>query len=433
MGRKCKNLSRRKFIKLTGASTIGAMVIACDSKDGEPSEQKIFEDAGPDTDSGSKFDVILKGGSVYLDGVFSPADSGVSNGTIVSIDPTLSLSGDSNTDMLDCTDKYVTPGWVDFHVHIGNLGVELDKLGAPMGVTALLDAGTWGGKNFDQFLSDYYNKNPNQIDIFTMANLREDGITLKNNFIPHDEQYNDVEGATRILANYPNIVKGLKCRTDESLMNEDDPLLMVKATSTLGAELNVPVMYHFNTPPPTVLDLLDYTKPGDIITHCLRPMDNGILAQDETVLPEVLAEKANGLLFDVGHGRSSFSFKTAIAAIEQGFIDFTISSDIHTMSLSQKAKTFANVLSKFLICGMTLEQVIERCTTVPRKWLDLEWQIAAEKSLDLTVFSIAAGDFTYTDCIDEERTASERIIPEYTIVKGKVFRAGDRDREVFLD
>ena len=113
-------------------------------------------------------------------------------------------------------------------------------------------------------------------------------------------------------------------------------------------------MYHLGKPPPHVLDFLEYAKPGDVITHFLGFRENCILDDRRQIYPEVLDAKEKGIIFDVGHGLASFYFENAEAALDQGFVDFNISSDIWGLSKGAHALTFANVLSKFLALGLSL-------------------------------------------------------------------------------
>ena len=59
--------------------------------------------------------MILRNGSVFTDlGRFIPADVELAGDRIVRVAPANTLEGD---EVLDCTGKYVTPGFVDIHMH----------------------------------------------------------------------------------------------------------------------------------------------------------------------------------------------------------------------------------------------------------------------------------------------------------------------------
>jgi dihydroorotase len=118
----------------------------------------------------------------------------------------------------------------------------------------------------------------------------------------------------------------------------------------------------------------------------------------------------------------SFSFPVAEKALEQGFDDFTISSDLYVLSTPFRARNFANVLSKFLAIGMKLEDVMDRCTTKAAPILGLERDIAEGKPAVLTIFRVEEGRFRFRDCWGELRTGTRRIVPTAALHEGALFR-----------
>jgi dihydroorotase len=72
-------------------------------------------------------------------------------------------------------------------------------------------------------------------------------------------------------------------------------------------------------------------------------------------------------LFDVGHGGGAFFWRQAVPAIKQGFKPDVISTDLHSDSMNGGMKDMANVMSKFLNIGLTLEEVIEKSTASPAR------------------------------------------------------------------
>ena len=85
-------------------------------------------------------------------------------------------------------------------------------------------------------------------------------------------------------------------------------------------------------------------------------------------MPAALAAKQRGVMFDVGHGGGSFDFTVAEVAIPGGCTPDTISSDIHVFSGNSPGMPYLpNVMSKFIILGFTLEQVVAMATTAPAK------------------------------------------------------------------
>ena len=112
------------------------------------------------------YDLILKNG-IVLD-CFYPMekklDLAISEGKIAAVG---TFCEDDGRLVLDCTDCIITPGLIDFHLHLfyrgSTLGVPADLALLPNGVTTGIDAGTSGVWNYEscqalnQFnLSNYY-------------------------------------------------------------------------------------------------------------------------------------------------------------------------------------------------------------------------------------------------------------------------------------
>src|SRR5262245_60695380 len=66
-----------------------------------------------------QFDVIVRGGSLVLQGEVRSADIGIAEGRIVAIEPGLP---DSAKESVDATGLHVFPGLIDSHVHFNEPG-----------------------------------------------------------------------------------------------------------------------------------------------------------------------------------------------------------------------------------------------------------------------------------------------------------------------
>ena len=81
-----------------------------------------------------------------------------------------------------------------------------------------------------------------------------------------------------------------------------------------------------------------------------------------TVKQAVLEARERGVLFDIGHGKGSFAFKTARAMLANGFYPDTISSDVHLLCIDGPAFDQVTTMSKFLCMGMPLPDVVAAST-----------------------------------------------------------------------
>src|SRR5258707_4101484 len=85
----------------------------------------------------------------------------------------------------------------------------------------------------------------------------------------------------------------------------------------------------------------------------------------EAGLP-VICVKQRGVVFDIGHGGGSFDYTVAEAAIQQGCLPDTISSDIHVFSGNTPGMPYLTwVMSKFMGLGFSLEDVVAMATIKP--------------------------------------------------------------------
>jgi Predicted amidohydrolase len=73
------------------------------------------------------------------------------------------------------------------------------------------------------------------------------------------------------------------------------------------------------------------------------------------------------VLFDVGHGGGSFVFRNAVPAVQQGFYPDTISTDLHTGSMNGAMMDMLTTMSKFLVMGVPLNDVVRQSTVNPAK------------------------------------------------------------------
>lgn len=372
---------------------------------------------------------ILKNGSVFIGGKYIKADMEVTGGVITRLETSIDPMVSPDTKIMDCTNLYISPGWVDLHCHIGGVGVDPDILGPEMGVTALVEAGTYGPETFSTFMDEYYNRSV--IPIYMFLNVRKNGIQVTNILFDSVPGVEDVEGAQQLVETYPNIIKGFKVRLDSMNTSGDNPAFLAKVTAELGAKLKLPVAYHLGNPDPSITDFLQNAKSGDIIAHFLRQRNNSIINASGMIRPEVMDAKSKGVCFDVAHGVASFEFDSAKRALDQGFTDFTISSDLWLLPSWARCRTFSNVASKFLALGLPIEDVTYKISSRPREMLNIPSMIEINKPIDLTVFSLREGDFEYSDTSGSELSCAQRIIPEYTLINNTLIRAGNRDRRLF--
>jgi dihydroorotase len=365
-------------------------------------------------------ELVLRQVRVFYQGRWQELDLYLAGGKIAALVPA-GGAGPAAGQSLSLKGRIASPGWVDLHAHVlplrfGGIGTWPEKIGLRTGVTALLDVGTTGAKNFpllhDRVIS--HSRTP----IYALLNIKAHGIRVTK-LGRETEPDVDLAAMAEVVRRYPDRIKGIKVTASKEHMLARDPIRYVQLAREAGDRLGLPLMVHFGRTPPELAELLPLMKKGDLLTHALRDGGHTILDKSGRVREDVLAAQARGVRFDVGHGVASFSFAVAEQALAQGFEGFSISSDLYLLSRPYRARTFAHVLSKFLALGMPLEKVLERASVWPAEWLKLGRGLEAGSEATLTVFRLEEGRFKLRDCWNQVRIGKERIVPELTVLQGQ--------------
>jgi hypothetical protein len=117
----------------------------------------------------------------------------------------------------------------------------------------------------------------------------------------------------------------------------------------VAEQLRLPMMVHIDHPPPTLQQVLERLRPGDVLTHCFRPFPNTPVGPDDRPHDFVVAARERGVLFDIGHGMGSLSFEVAREMLATGFPPDTISSDVHALCVDGGSISATPVLAKSVL------------------------------------------------------------------------------------
>jgi dihydroorotase len=186
-------------------------------------------------------------------------------------------------------------------------------------------------------------------------------------------------------------------------------------------EVGMPLMAHIDHPPPTYEEVLARLRPGDVLTHAFRPFPNTPATAQGTVKKAVLDARERGVLFDIGHGKGSFAFKTARAMLANGFYPDTISSDIHQLCIDGPAFDQVTTMSKFLCMGMSLSDVIAASTENAAMALRRPelGSLKPGSVGDATLISVKQGQFDYEDVVGEHLIGDRKIVSEGVVIGGR--------------
>jgi dihydroorotase len=217
-----------------------------------------------------------------------------------------------------------------------------------------------------------------------------------------------------------DLIVGIKVRLGRHASGDQGMAPFEHAIQT-AEEVGMPLMVHIDEPPPSYEEVLARMRPGDVLTHCFRPFPNTPATPQGTVKRGVLEARERGVLFDVGHGKGSFAFRTARAMLANGFLPDTISSDVHQLCINGPAFDQVTTMSKFLCMGVELGEVIRRATVnaamaVRRPELG---SLKPGSVGDATVLSVAEGAFDYVDVVGEIMVGDRKIVSEGVVIGGK--------------
>ena len=412
--------SRRHFV------TAGASVAALAAV---PSG--VFATMGPS----DKFDLLIRNANVVDpgQGLSGMRDIGIRYGLIEAIEP--SIATDRALRVMDAGGKLVTPGLIDLHCHTfpygSAIGIPADELVAHQCTTTVVSAGDAGANNFAGFRR--YAVPASRTRQFAFVHIAVAGLAG----FPVPELFNidyaQVEVAARAVAENADMVLGVKVRMSENVIARHglEPLKRaIKACDMSGVPAKV--MCHIGGVADRALmsQILDLFRPGDVLTHCYSgaPNNAGLgtnIVQDGKLLPAALAAKKRGIIFDIGHGGGSFDYTIAEAAIAQGCLPDTISSDVHVFSGNSPGMPYLPwVMSKMIGLGFSMSEVISMATAAPARVISRipkhgSLQIGAPA--DLSILEIVEGPVSFVDTRENKREGKVFLRPSGTVVAGVAF------------
>ena len=375
------------------------------------------------------FDLLLRGARLVDDTV---SDIALKDGKIAALGnvdgsalKTIELGG-------EC---YVSAGWIDSHVHCYPKSPiyhdQPDSVGIATGVTTVVDAGSTGADDIDDF---YTLTREAATEVYALLNISRVGLIAQNELA--NMANIDADAVRQAVKRHPDFIVGLKARMSSSVVGVNGITPLDRAKEMQKESGDLPLMVHIGNNPPNLDEIAERLSAGDIITHCYNGKPNRILTPQGELRTSVTRALQRGVRLDVGHGTASLSFAVAKRAIGLGILPHTISSDIYCRNrISGPVFSLANVMSKFLAMGMSLPQVIECVTANAADGLRLKQKGRLQPGLDadLTLFTLKRQPTVLVDAENDSLQAEQLLVPLAAIRAGKGYMTEQGSAEHAFD
>jgi dihydroorotase len=337
-------------------------------------------------------DLLIRAGRLFCaaSGLDGPGAVAVQGDRIVAAGPEVALDARQT---LAFPDAVLVPGLVDLHAHPAvegsKYGIAPDVHLLPRGVTTVLSQGDAGARNWPRYRATTIAASRTRVRL--AINLSARGESMPGGCLADPDDL-DVDACVAAIEDGGELIWGIAANISPVACGATDPRLIMERLLEAATRTRRPILFGTRRAPDlTLAEQLAWLRPGDVVTYCFNDLEDGrdALVRDGVVREEVWAARARGILFDVGHGMQSFSFPVAEAAIAQGFLPDTISTDQyarHAGSVPQH--DLPRTLSKLLAAGMTERDAWERVTQRPAQVLGLAGEVgtlAPGASADLAV------------------------------------------------
>ena len=368
------------------------------------------------------FDLLLKGGEVVDPGggYRGQLDVAIKRNRIAAVEA--NIPKEAAVRVIDATGQVITPGLVDLHTHVYHSatcwGIRADPVAARSGVTTWLDVGSAGAFNFPGFRE--FIVKPSLARIYALLNISSIGLTAST-WELSNLNYMDVDLCCKLIDLNRDLILGVKVRID--LNTTSGTGVEGLRRGRLAAEqCELPMMVHIGKGPPELSEVLEFLRPGDILTHCFTGQSMRQIDDNGKLLDVAKRAWDMGVVMDIGHGAGSFSFETAAAMIDSGYQPHVISSDIHQFSVHGPLFDLPTCMSKFLALGMSLEDTVAAATVRPAAVMGMQQEVGTLRPgslADVALWEIAEGDFTLYDIHMQPRQGKQLLTNTLTIINGR--------------
>ena len=373
------------------------------------------------------YELVLTGGTLLdpAQGIHGRRDVAFKDGLVARvadrIDPASAAAA------ADVSGKLITPGLIDLHGHFyhGGMGsgVHPDQVCLASGTTTGVDAGSAGFINF-KAMRDYVFP-AQRTRLLAFLHIGAGGLVL-NRLLGgglHDMRVIDIDQTADAIKKNPGFCFGVKVRMHFNAVARWNAHAAMKAARAAADQSRSRLMVHVSGTPIPLPEVLEYLGPGDISTHAFNGNPESILDPQGKVRPEVRAAAERGVVMDVAHAGVHCDVGVVKAALEQGFLPDTISTDVHDAPPDRTVYLMNDLVSKFHALGLSLNDAVAAATSRPAQVLGLQdslGSLAPGMAGDAAVFEMREGRFAWQDMAGHTVRGEMRLDTYLTVRAGAV-------------
>jgi dihydroorotase len=400
------------------AMALGLATVAAAAMTGMASGSAAAQGAAPQTAAGG-YDLVIKGGRVIdpAAGVNGMSDVAISGDRIALVAPNIAAG---TARVVNASGKLVLPGLIDIHTHCAQYALGPAML-VQDGVTGWIEAGSKGADNIADAIPTLA-ASPQTHGFLVNIGRRGMGGG-KGDLQPFDVV--DVAACAAAIKAHPGVVVGVKARLDQHDSGEND-IAALKAAEEATTPLGVPVMIHIGDTFSSLDKILPLLKAGDIITHVEVPPPHSMFDESFHLIPEAVAARKRGVIFDVGHGSAGhFGWDFGEKVTKAGFVPDTTSTDYTAGGHNNGTLSIPTMMTNLLYLGYSLEKVVAMVTINAANCFPIfkgRGTIKAGSPADVALLEMRQGNFELWDSLTpkSKRMYKQKLFASATIIGGKV-------------
>ena len=375
------------------------------------------------------YDLIVRAGRVLCAdvGMDGPGAVAVAGDRIVAAGAEV---GGTAARVLEFPDGVLLPGLVDLHTHSApsdwKYGIDPDVEILPRGATTILSQGDCGADDWPFYRDTIIHGSKTRVRL--AMSVARGGERVPGTAAFGNVEDLDVDAGVAAIEDGGDLIWGLSVNAGQTSCGDSDPRVVVQRTMDIAERTNRPILFGNRWEPYDwpIAEQLDLLRSGDVLTYCFHTGPNGIV-EDGKVIDAAWRARERGVLFDVGHGMASFDFPTVEAAIADGFLPDTISTDQYFRHVgSNPQHDLPRTISKLLAAGMDERDAFPRATLRPADVLGMRGEIGTLHEgacADLAVLEWDDDALPLADVAGNVRPGG-CYLPVLTVRAGEVISAG---------